>query len=162
MQGRHHRPTKNAIRIALFASSTILARAWAIQLHLGIEGVKNQFTIFKNNENCTSETAVWALVMPLVVWVPCKAGTTNPPKTQYILHFWLLRQYALVHELLNGTLSWRCGKSIFPYKKRYELHLQDRNMGVGRAFGRMCAMQGRHHQPTKNAIRITLFASSTI
>ena len=84
----------------------------------------------------------------------------QPTKTQYVLHFSLLRQYALVHELLNGTLSWRCGKSIFPYKKRYELHLQDRNMGVGRAFGRMCAMQGRHHQPTKNAIRITLFASS--
>ena len=47
MQGRQHRPTKNAIRIALFASSTILAPAWAIQLHLGIEGVKSQFTIFK-------------------------------------------------------------------------------------------------------------------
>ena len=151
MQGRHHRPTKNAIRIALFASSTILARAWAIELYLGIEGVKislpylktmktaprkpqygrwsclwssgcharqarpthqkrntyctfgffdnmpscmsywmvpwagvveSQFSIIKNNKNCTSKTAIWALVVPLVVCVRCKAATTNPPKTQ--------------------------------------------------------------------------------
>ena len=40
MQGRHDRPTNNAIRITLVASSTILARAWAIELYLGIEGVK--------------------------------------------------------------------------------------------------------------------------
>ena len=32
-------------------------------------------------------------------------------------------------------------------------------MGVGHAFGRLGAMQGRHDQPTKNAIRIALLAS---
>ena len=39
-----------------------------IVLYLDLEGVKSQFSnIKKNNKNCTSETAIWALVVPLVV-----------------------------------------------------------------------------------------------
>ena len=112
--------------------------------------VESQFSIIKNDMNCTSKTAIWALVVPLVVCVRCKAGTTNPPKTQSVLHFLLLREYRVLHELLNCTLTWRVCKSVFPYKKQWKLHLRDRNMNVGRAFGRGVPSQGRHDQPTKN------------
>ena len=44
-------------------------------------GCKNQFSFIKNNENCTSETAIWTLVVPLVVGCLRKAGTTNLPTT---------------------------------------------------------------------------------